>query len=437
MHLTFTLPLPQIDTFVRNAVLFVNSLVESNDTPMPTWVLRVAPLAHASLQQLLPVQDTALKARFSLYTVVQSIYRSYHTTDAMEEGVRLMPQRSPLWYKIRNGWSDPDKLIFRAPLISSSLCGMVLQHKKDYTSSHVKLLKEQVWFDARDDPSKPMDAFAIRALQRGTAMEPTIMESTRCIIQAECQAAFPKCYVQIQEVGLHICLDDPWMAASPDGIVTCYDPDSGTLYRSGDEMKCCANNPSEPYRVNKPEYYDQCQHTMALLGFDEYVFVCHATESFGFETYTFDAEAWARHYEYIKMYYWKKLWPRVVLRALGLLDDEDTTSPNEPPVVGGSEDDTQACFVHDNEGAVQSSAIAAPDRFVPASERRIHPHVRKWFAPMKGMASHTYDRWMQHLTAACCPKTLDENGNPKPKRRGGGGRKRASPTSADALRDVQ
>ena len=402
--ITWSLPIEQVNDVVTLFRDFACARVPSTEKPLPGWVLRVAPIAHAALQQLLPRNALEAKAKFTLKHVALSIYASYHTEASMEEAVRLMPQRSPMWYKIRNGWCDVENDIFRAPLISSSLCGMILQHKDDYKTNHIKLLKEQVWFDCKEDPSVPMDAFGIRALQRGTAMEPSIMEYTKCIVQRECQLAMPKCSVEIQEVGLHICLSDPWMAASPDGIVTCYDPDTSILYRTGLEMKCRAIRPSVPYPVIKPEYYDQCQHTMALLGFEEYIFVCHGSESFGFETYTFDKKAWERHYEALKAYYWKKLWPRVVLRALGFLDDNTI----------------------DEVSSVSVDEVAEQQKFIPASRRRIHPTLEQLVGdcPVRDMDEVKRARWMSALRNACAsPAAADNNRN----------KKRQSPTTTAQL----
>lgn len=311
--------------------------------PLP-WVFAVAPIAHAGCAALFP-RGGDLYKQFTLAFIAVCIHHAYHTPPSMEQAIRLMPQRTPAWFQIRNGWSDAKAHLYRGPLISSSVAACALKNKDGYRKSHIALLKEQVWHEF---VPRPEGAIFTAYTQRGTAMEPTIQMYDRAIWQKYATVVWPKAQVQIEEVGLHICMTDPWMAASPDGRIHVFSPDDGKLAVGYLEMKCRGAKNSVPYEVINDEYYDQCQHTMALVGVDEYSFVCHSGTSYAFEVYRFDEEAWARHYVRMRQYYWRKLWPRVVMRAHGLLDDDENTAEEK--------------ITHQEE-----------EHTIPAKMRRIHP----------------------------------------------------------------
>jgi hypothetical protein len=125
--------------------------------------------------------------------------------------------------------------------------------------------------------------------------------------------------VSIKEVGLQVCMNYPFMAASPDGIIDICDPDTQNHYRGGLEMKCRGDADALPPKIIPEDYYDQCQHTCAVLGLKEYTFVFYSMNLVSIEFFRFDSQAWDRHFVAVQNYYWSKLWPAILLKALGKL----------------------------------------------------------------------------------------------------------------------
>jgi hypothetical protein len=291
----------------------------------PRWVQLAAVYSHETLSKLCP------SLNWDLATIADLIYRSYHVSDEEFRRVAALPQRSPGWHKARKGWIIVDlskptsEWQIRGPLISSSVVAEILGHKTGYIRDTARALIEQLWL-----VKKNFETAGHLAVQRGTAMEPTIMTLALIFLQSMARQRFPRAIVSVKEVGIRLCKNYAFQAASPDLIIDIYDPDTRTHYKGGGEMKCVSNASSTPYPIIKPEYYDQCQHTCAILGLDEYMFIVLSATNVSIEFFSFDAESWARYFRSLQKFYWKALWPCIVMKTLGLMEGPTDPAAADP-----------------------------------------------------------------------------------------------------------
>lgn len=294
---------------------------------LPAWVQLAATYAYESIQRWGP---PAITCQWPLIRVARMLHISYAVDSDEFKRIALLPQRSPEWLRLRAGWADMsdadiNKWVVRAPLVSSSVVSEVLGHKKGYIRNTSAALLEQMW-----SIKKVFPTFVQFSTQRGTACEPLVMELTCEVLQAIVRKKWPRATVTIREVGLQVCMNHPNMAVSSDGTIEIYNPDTRTLYYWALEMKVKAVEASGPYPVIKPEYYDQVQHTCAVLGLDEYVFVCLSSDNLSVEFFKFDAVAWARHFGAIQKFYWRQLWPCVWMKHMTLLHTPNVSIFPEP-----------------------------------------------------------------------------------------------------------
>jgi hypothetical protein len=322
--------------------------------------------------------------------VAKCLFDSYGLTRRDAKIFAELPQRTPPWYLIRDGWVTPEFVAFleslnntstaaataiapwshwvenppviRAPETSSSIVGQVIGKKRGYVAdgglkAHGEMLFGKAAIDASDE------ARMLAATQRGTAMEPTIMEETELTLNAAFALYYGDnlCEVSIEEVGLQISIEEPCKAASPDGKITlkrllgltrrpieAYERLTDELEKElwqladkillalekldkaggqpkvrahlGLEMKCKADPDSEPYDVIPDEYYAQIEHTMDITGLKPYVFVCHSADAFSVSVFEHGNMEWATENERIREFYWHRLWPSLVLKTFGYLN---------------------------------------------------------------------------------------------------------------------
>lgn len=292
----------------------------------PTWMRDAAKIAHKSLCQLKP--DTI----WNMPTIQAWIEKSYTMTEADRRAIYHTPQRTPAWFKFRDGHAQlkgqPDdqdltrvyeETLIRAPIITSSIAGKILGHEEGYKRDRTKVCREMLWTELKPSFTPVVQAM----LDRGTACEKITIDYTIMHLLQHYRQQYPRIQIWITEVGLVVDKTFPFMAASPDGIVHFYDPDRNLYWQSGLEMKCRGMAYLEPYPVIPHKYLDQIQHAMAILGLKDYHFVCYANHTIQFEVYRFDAQEWQKSMEIFQHYYWTHLWPAAVLKAHGWIQCPD------------------------------------------------------------------------------------------------------------------
>lgn len=289
------------------------------------WIHDAAKLAYKSLNQLNPDMIWDLK-------VIQTwIHDSYSMSEQDRIRIYKTPQRTPEWFKFRDGHlqiqgqpipndeSDSnqiaDKTITRAPIITSSIAGRILGHEDGYKRDRAKIAKEMLWSELKPTFTPMVQAM----LDRGTASESITMEYTVMHLMEMYKSKYPNIQIGITEVGLVVDRQYPFMAASPDGIIHFYDPDTNTYWQSGLEMKARGTPWLQPYPTIPHKYFDQIQHAMAIIGLKDYHFVCYANGCIQFEVYKFDHNQWKESMKSFQKFYWITLWPAAVLKAHGWL----------------------------------------------------------------------------------------------------------------------
>ncbi len=225
------------------------------------------------------------------------IWKSYFFDQDTIDRVKSIEQRVPLWYLWRTGWIVPEYNIIRGKFISSSVCGDILRHKKNY--------------DKQDDSLHVMYTFT----QRGTASEPMIREAFHVVASTH----YGKdAILSIDEVGLQISPSRPWEAVSSDGIVRIFDTKSLLYIESGLEMKCRGIPESLPYGHSIPhEYFDQIMHTMYTLDLPDYWFACQSKHLTQVSYYTYNNDYWSRQMKKLDDWYWGHYWPTLWLGVIG------------------------------------------------------------------------------------------------------------------------
>lgn len=231
------------------------------------------------------------------------IVDSYQIDEAESNRISAIPQRSEEWHRIRGGWVDNDKDIFRGSLVSSSVAGDILGHKGVFPKK------------IREDGSDDLYGFYINT-QRGTAAEPFIREEFKVVLKEHLGHHI---LVNIEEVGIQVPTKLPWMAASPDGLLHLFDTIKKKYYNGGLEMKNIGSPDNPVYKFIKHDYYDQvilAMHILQLRGYkglDEYWFVCHSKDVFSVEKFLFNEKYWNEQMAILTRWYWQCYWPTLVL----------------------------------------------------------------------------------------------------------------------------
>lgn len=314
-------------------LLFDNHHLDQTTQPLTNmssfkypWIHEAAKMAHKSLCQLKP--DTL----WNIHDIQQWIQDSYTMTQSDRRKIYHTAQRTKDWFRFRDGETKlkgqvdeqdatqrVQKTIIRAPIITSSIAGKILGHEDGYKRDRFKICREMLWSELKPNFTPIVQGM----LDRGTACEKITMDYTIMHLYEHYRQEYPRIQIWITEVGLVVDPNYPFMAASPDGIVHFYDPDQNLYWQSGLEMKCRGMAYLDPYPTIPHKYLDQIQHAMAIIGLKDYHFVVYANHLIQFEVYQFDAMQWHKAMEQFKEYYWKHLWPAVVLKAHGWLTCPD------------------------------------------------------------------------------------------------------------------
>lgn len=252
-----------------------------------------------------------------------TLLRSYGVTqEEIKYVATQMPQRSPEWYAVREGFVLLDQGIYRGVLISSSTVGEWLGDKYTFKADKgLKVHNQALYGKKYDDEDVQMAILT----QRGTAMEGMIMEQAVLALLNLIRKVYGDFTVIIQatEVGLEVCYEEPNIGVSSDGRVSITIPDLKITYHFGLEMKCRGDPWMEPYVEIKPEYFDQIQLTMHVQKLPRYLFTCHSAMGFTFEVYQLQRAWWPEQLRLLRRRYWGAYYPTFVMKAHNLLAPGD------------------------------------------------------------------------------------------------------------------
>jgi hypothetical protein len=254
--------------------------------------------------------------------MARTLLKSYGVTRTQIREVAKMPQRSVGWFAVREGFALPAHGIYRGRLISSSTVGEWLGDKYGYKADRGLKVHTEMLYEKKFDENNVQMAIST---QRGTAMEPLIMEQAVLAIKLLILKLHGDATVQVSatEVGLEVCYDEPNIGVSSDGRFSIVVPQERIVYHYGLEMKCKGDPWTDPYDIIKPEYFDQIQLTMYVQKLPRYLFTCHSARGFSLEVYEFKRAWWPDQMKLLRQRYWGAYWPSFVMKTHGLLNPGD------------------------------------------------------------------------------------------------------------------
>jgi hypothetical protein len=282
--------------------------MRSKTSPPEKWINEAALLSFPILNHYLG---------WSMQEIVRRIKIAYVLTLDEIEKIARLPQRTQEWHNVRNEQIDLSKDKIRGILVTSSVVADILKHKGDYPDrdTHYPSGKE-IKFN-----------FNINT-QRGTPMEPYIRTHFRLaeLYRKMTKYKTNKYKLSVEEVGIQINWNFPWLAASPDGIVHKFNPHTLRRRMHGMEMKNVASKEAGPYLRTPHAYFDQVQLTMYVTGLKKYYFICQSRTAVSVSLELFKPQYWETQMTVVKTWYWGNYWPALVLKTLDHLDTQDLTT---------------------------------------------------------------------------------------------------------------
>lgn len=267
------------------------------------WITNAAKLAYPLLGKLLG---------WSVSQISCIIDQSYSITEEESERIAQIPQRTPEWYRIRNGWVIESKKVFRGTLVSSSVVGKILHHEGSYGPP-----------DKFADGAEKMYPMLFKT-QRGTAAEEATQQEFAIVLN---QHLGPNVELSVEEVGIRVNPALPYCAASIDSKLHMLNTDTLEYSTGGLEMKCRGTPDAVPPQWIPKNYYDQLLISMYIYGWQQYWFVFHSKTVFSVELFEFDAMLWQKCLAIVDVWYWSNYWPTLVLAHCKMLVF-DTTDPD-------------------------------------------------------------------------------------------------------------
>ncbi len=271
--------------------------------------------AHKKCFPLLQILSSSSPSFCIMYTITKEDRRRYldslRMTDELYKEAQAVAQRSDRWHWFRAGGPglatthdgrpcEPRLVLTR---MTASLFGAAAGHN-DYKKEG-ELLRDMLWpsFQGND------------ATEYGTTMESTAFEMTQVHAIQEYRAAGYD-DVWIEETGICVSRQHPWLAASSDGLLYATKRDgcvSGTI-----EIKCPYAR--QFYPKTPAYYYDQFQGTAAVLGVRLIHFVIYTPERTQINRYEWDETYWNKTLlPTLRSFYMRQYLPRAIYKDRGQL----------------------------------------------------------------------------------------------------------------------
>ncbi len=268
---------------------------------------------------------------------------SLHVSDAQIEAAKRCAQRSPEWHAWRLGAPGlpADRLpaasrTHRADLhkldertgnrlvlrrMTMSAIGAACGHKQGAYGTRLALLRDMLWpsFEGND------------ATDYGTTMEASAFALVHALLVQEYRAA-GYAEVWLEETGITISRQYPWMAASSDGLFYACGVADGmpapqpAVLRGTIEIKCpfSRGKQSAFYAQTPHEYYDQFQGTGHLNEVDVCKFPVYTPNALRMDHYACDA----RYFHEVlqpaaERFYMREYLPRAIWKDRGMIEPGD------------------------------------------------------------------------------------------------------------------
>jgi putative phage-type endonuclease len=220
-----------------------------------------------------------------------------------EESIRIakIPQGSQAW------------LDFRMNRLTASNFGAAVGMNR--YKSPKGLLKDMLWSSFKGNA----------ATKWGSDHEDIARDAYVAHIQSEIDAGTsPYTSIRVEETGLHVNPDRPWLGSSPDGVVHVTTKD-GEAHKFLLEIKCPFRK--KFYEPAVPDYYNcQIQGVMANMNLPHCDFVVWIPGDLQITRVPFDAEFWDQKlYPGLYDFYHKMYLPAIVAKQNGLLNDGETS----------------------------------------------------------------------------------------------------------------
>lgn len=264
---------------------------------------------------------------------VQKLIDNLNVSKEKIQFIRQVNQRTPQWFIARNGVIDYENNIFIPPRLTASRVGTVLKHNKKETQ--FKLLQNLIWSED-DQSSKKFNAFAKKIMDKGTAYETLVVKNVTMNLNSKFQSSNINNEIWIEDIGLVIDYNYPWLAASSDGFVHILDSFDETETISGLEIKVPGNN--KPYAKIPHEYYDQIMNAMYILNLKDYYFACYTPHETQLSYYLYDSNYWEGEcMPKLEDFYWTQLIPSWIIKVhkrlqIGKLQNEHVITFSFPPL---------------------------------------------------------------------------------------------------------
>lgn len=236
----------------------------------------------------------------------EEFLRKYiYMDDETIELSKTYAQRTPEWHTLR------------AKRIGMSSAGTAAGHNPYKTP--LELCKDMVWPEHKAEPSSEDDSAKAR-MAYGTVMENTGLSILDVVVQQYFQH-FGYKNVWIEETGVWIWKEHPWLCASSDGLIYASEgPESKPTQFGTAENKCPTN--FMPYETTPHYYYDQFQGTAIIIGAEFIMFNVYTPSKTQIDYFEVDKNYWMKEvFEPMKNFYMNQYIPAAILKDRGVLKD--------------------------------------------------------------------------------------------------------------------
>lgn len=221
-------------------------------------------------------------------------------TDEEKESAQNIQQRTGDWHGYR-AKSVPG-IKYPIKRLTSSNFGAAAGHNIKKTK--LELLADMLW-----------DLFkGNEATEYGTIMESTSFRIVEAITINRLEAEGYD-QVWIEETGITLSKEHPWLAGSGDGII--YAVKDGQIKKGNLELKCPWKK--EFYPFTPDAHYDQFQGVAWLQNSEFIIYANYTPTSSQIDYYKPSKEHWDELFPLLKNFYWNDYLPKAILKERGLL----------------------------------------------------------------------------------------------------------------------